>query len=64
MTTFNADTEDDNSDWNPLESGAAPPPPVRGGGCLARFDPQTLNEESGADFSDVADQLQGSTTNE
>lgn len=43
--------DDDMDAFDPLNHGAAAPPPVIGGGCLARFDPLALNEESGADFS-------------
>jgi hypothetical protein len=43
---------DDGADEiNPLDQGAAALPPVIGGGCLARFDPHVLNEQSGADFT-------------
>lgn len=55
MTDFTQEADRDDMDWNPLESGAAAPPPVLGGGCLARFDPETLNEDSGADFSSAAE---------
>lgn len=41
--------DDDEDEFDPLSQGAAAPPPIIGGGCLARFDPLTLNEESGAD---------------
>tara|TARA_R110002020_G_scaffold165700_1_gene353223 strand:- start:12399 stop:12587 length:189 start_codon:yes stop_codon:yes gene_type:complete len=44
------EAEDDES-FNPLEQGAAAPPRMIGGGCLARFDPEELNEASGADFA-------------
>ncbi|UAW99325.1 hypothetical protein KEM63_04975 [Halopseudomonas nanhaiensis] len=47
------DFEDDEQRWDPLGAGAAGLPPVLGGGCLARFDPASLNEESGTDFSAV-----------
>lgn len=40
--------EDDT--WSPLDSAAAPMPPVLGAGCASRFDPHRLNDESGADF--------------
>ena len=44
--------EDDGADeLNPLNRGAAAPPPIIGGGCLARFDPNTLTEQSGTDFA-------------
>lgn len=43
--------DDDADELDPLSQGAAAPPPIIGGGCLARFDPLILNEESGADFS-------------
>ena len=46
---------DDDQPWSPLSAGAAALPPVLGGGCLARFDPSSLNEESGTDFSAAAD---------
>lgn len=41
---------DDPDELDPLSRGAAAPPPVIGGGCLARFDPLSLNEDCGADF--------------
>lgn len=56
MTGFSYDPDGDESDWDPLQSGAAAPPPVQGSGCLARFDPQALNDESGVDYSEVVDQ--------
>ena len=44
--------EDDEAEvFDPLSSGAAAPPAVIGGGCLARFDPQSLNDDSGADYT-------------
>lgn len=43
--------EDDAQESDPLMRGAASLPPLIGEGCLARFDPDSLNEESGADFS-------------
>ncbi|WP_150305797.1 hypothetical protein [Pseudomonas saliphila] len=43
-----ADVEDET---DPLARGAAALPPTIGEGCLARFDPDSLNEESGTDFS-------------
>lgn len=45
------DPDDDDQAWDPLDAGAAGLPPVIGGGCLARFDPTSLNEESGTDFA-------------
>ncbi|MBL4834527.1 MAG: hypothetical protein JKY26_11215 [Pseudomonas sp.] len=42
---------DEAETFDPLSSGAAAPPPVMGGGCLARFDPQSLTDESGADYT-------------
>lgn len=48
MTMADADI-DENVD--PLATAAAGPPAVIGGGCMARFDPQQLNAESGVDFS-------------
>lgn len=47
------DSDDDELHWDPLDAGAAGLPPVLGGGCLARFDPASLNEESGTDFAAV-----------
>ncbi len=47
--------EDESEAFDPLARGAAAPPPVTGGGCLARFDPQSLNEESGADYAPDSD---------
>lgn len=46
-----ADFEDET---DPLARGAAAMPPTIGEGCLARFDPDSLNEESGTDFSAAA----------
>lgn len=42
--------EDDDEQVNPLDSAAAALPPIIGGGCLARFDPDTLNDMSGVEF--------------
>lgn len=39
---------------DPLARGAAALPPTVGEGCLARFDPDSLNQESGTDFSAAA----------
>lgn len=39
---------------NPLTRGAAALPPTVGEGCLMRFDPDSLNDDSGADFSAAA----------
>ncbi|WP_394241887.1 hypothetical protein [Halopseudomonas laoshanensis] len=44
-------SEDDEQSPHPLDGGAAALPAIIGGGCLARFDPEDLNAESGADFS-------------
>lgn len=41
---------DDDEQVNPLDSAAAAPPPIIGGGCLARFDPEALNDLSGVEF--------------
>lgn len=43
------DPQEDDA-WSPLDSGAAPMPPVLGAGCASRFDPHSLNDESGANF--------------
>lgn len=48
--------DEDDEVFNPLDGGAAAPPGVIGGGCLARFDPEQLNEDCGADFSALAEQ--------
>ncbi|QJD58767.1 hypothetical protein HG264_07520 [Pseudomonas sp. gcc21] len=45
---------DDAQEFDPLLRGAVSLPPVIGEGCLARFDPDSLNEESGTDFSAAA----------
>ena len=34
-----------------MAAGAAPMPPVLGAGCLSRFDPDALNEDSGSDYA-------------
>lgn len=47
--------DEDPEAFDPLACGAASPPPVLGGGCMARFDPQHLNDESGADYSGEGD---------
>tara|TARA_R110000782_G_scaffold27615_2_gene69714 strand:- start:923 stop:1099 length:177 start_codon:yes stop_codon:yes gene_type:complete len=47
--------DDSTEQHNPLDRAAAGLPPVIGGGCLARFDPQALNEQSGVDFAQVSD---------
>ncbi|WOD12505.1 hypothetical protein RPW65_06575 [Pseudomonas sp. NyZ704] len=44
--------EDEEQSVNPLDGGAAAMPGIIGGGCLARFDPEDLNEDSGADFGE------------
>lgn len=49
--------EDDLDEFDPLAQGAAAPPPVVGGGCLARFDPQELNEESGVEYFPDSDTM-------
>ena len=46
-------SEDDEQSSNPLDGGAAALPTIIGGGCLARFDPEDLSAESGADFSSL-----------
>lgn len=51
MIRFDHDSDGDDAAWDPLQSGGAAPPPVLGGGCSARFDPETLNEDSGADYA-------------
>jgi hypothetical protein len=52
MSTDAFHADDEGADeLNPLDRGAAGLPPVIGGGCLARFDPNTLTEYSGADFA-------------
>ncbi|AXM96271.1 hypothetical protein QRD44_24395 [Pseudomonas plecoglossicida] len=33
----------------------ASPPPTLGEGCLARYDPEALNDEDGTDFPGAAD---------
>lgn len=43
--------QDDELLWDPLGSGSASMPPILGAGCASRFDPHSLNEECGADFS-------------
>lgn len=48
MIDYEADEDDEV--FNPLVRGAAAPPGVIGGGCLARFDPEDLNDASGVDF--------------
>lgn len=49
MSIYSEDDEEPN--LNPLDVGAAALPGIIGGGCLARFDPEALNSDSGADFS-------------
>lgn len=64
MIPKGVEVEDDAPDeLDPLSRGAAAPPPVIGGGCLARFDPLSLNEDCGADFSPAGafDPLSGTT---
>lgn len=46
---------DDDQDYDPLGQAAAGLPPVIGGVCLARFDPDALNADSGTDFAAVTD---------
>lgn len=48
---------------DPFERAAASPPPTLGEGCLRRFDPESMDETLGAEFSDAealwAEQLAG-----
>ncbi|AQZ95154.1 hypothetical protein ACFSB1_12690 [Halopseudomonas phragmitis] len=46
---------DDDQDYDPLGQAVAGLPPVIGGVCLARFDPEAMNADSGTDFAAVAD---------
>ena len=39
---------------DPRDKAGASAPPTLGEGCLARFDPNALSEEHGADFSAAA----------
>ncbi|GGE30937.1 hypothetical protein GCM10007421_00800 [Halopseudomonas oceani] len=45
--------DDDDLILSPLDAGAAGLPPSRGEGCLARFDPDELTDEMGADFGSL-----------
>lgn len=40
---------------DPRKPGTATPPPVLGGGCLQRYDPQALTPEDGTEFSEAAE---------
>lgn len=44
-------SEQDREEDQPVAAGAAPMPPVLGAGCLSRFDPDALNEDSGSDYA-------------
>ncbi|WP_022964638.1 hypothetical protein [Halopseudomonas pelagia] len=48
--------DEDDEGFNPLDGGAATPPRMIGGGCLARYDPEELNDDSGVDFPALADE--------
>lgn len=39
---------------DPLDKATSSAPPVIGEGCLSRYDPDALNSENGADFSEAA----------
>jgi len=39
---------------DPLERAAAKAPPIIGGGCTQRYDPEALSPEQGAEFADAA----------
>lgn len=43
--------DDEDMTFSPLEAGSACLPPTQGEGCLARFDPDEVTDEMGADFS-------------
>ncbi|MEL0167597.1 MAG: hypothetical protein VW877_05660 [Pseudomonadaceae bacterium] len=49
---------DDEEDvtFSPLDAGSACLPQTQGEGCLARFDPDELTDEMGADFSSLSAQ--------
>ncbi|OLS59425.1 hypothetical protein PSEMO_59350 [Pseudomonas putida] len=40
---------------DPLDRGAAHPPPTLGEGCLSRYDPEALDSEDGTDFPGAAE---------
>ena len=40
---------------DPLERGTSTAPPIVGGGCTQRYDPQALTPEDGATFEDAAE---------
>lgn len=52
---MNASDDEDDEQINPLDSAAAAPPAIIGGGCLARFDPDALNDLSGVEFPGESD---------
>ncbi|UVE18693.1 hypothetical protein NVV93_04670 [Pseudomonas sp. LS44] len=39
---------------DPRDRAASNPPPTLGEGCVRRYDPQALNDESGTEFPDAA----------
>ena len=43
----------DDDELQPLQRATAQPLPVRGEGCLQRYDPEYLSDEHGADFSNA-----------
>lgn len=51
MTSHFTQDTDEEGDGHPSDAAAAALPRILGGGCLARFDPDALNGDSGADFS-------------
>lgn len=40
---------------DPLERATSNPPPTLGEGCLSRYDPEAMSEETGTDFPDAAE---------
>ena len=50
-----ATSADDTAD--PLSAAVAVAPEIKGGGCLARFAPEELTDNMGADFSNCIDLL-------
>ncbi|MEK1943073.1 MAG: hypothetical protein AAAB16_22105 [Pseudomonas sp.] len=39
---------------DPLDRATSTPPPTLGEGCLSRYDPEAMDEETGTEFEDAA----------
>ena len=39
---------------DPLDRATSTPPPTLGEGCLSRYDPEAMDEETGTEFEEAA----------